>query len=136
MRNISERSLIAAALLTGQFHDWESNKDTEFVDEAFEQWAEELADQAEVYEILDGDPIMQAIGDARTRRDDAERALKILIAYARTCDRPYSLREISERAKLSPSTVAEYFDEDREHLAKTIASEAKQLMRIYDRKSD
>ncbi|WP_276971418.1 hypothetical protein [Ferrimicrobium acidiphilum] len=125
---ISERSLIAAALLTGRLNNWNS----EFADDDFRQWSVELVATAETYDAADVDPIMQAIEDARTRRDQAEQSLKILIAYARTCDRPYSLREIAERAKLSPSTVAEYSDEDREHLAKAIAAEAKRLVRAGD----
>jgi len=122
--------LIAAALATGRFNDWEAQRGSEFVDEAIDQWIQEITSVAEVYDELDGDPIMQAIRNARVQRDEAERALKILIAYARTCERPYSLREIAEYAKLSPSTVAEYFDEDKEHLAKVIASEAKSLIKI------
>lgn len=122
--------MIAAALATGRFNDWEAQRGSEFVDEAIDQWIQEITSVAEVYDELDGDPIMQAIRNARVQRDEAERALKILIAYARTCERPYSLREIAEYAKLSPSTVAEYFDEDKEHLAKVIASEAKSLIKI------
>ncbi|MHB1731995.1 MAG: hypothetical protein ACYCU8_00805 [Ferrimicrobium acidiphilum] len=129
---ISERSLIAAALLTGQLHNGGTHNDSDFADNAFRQWSEELIATAEAYDAADVDPIMQAIEDARIRRDQAEQSFKILIAYARTCERPYSLREIAERAKLSPSTVAEYSDDDREHLAKAIAAEAKRLVRAGD----
>ena len=133
---ISGRSLIAAALLTGRLHNGETHNDSEFADNAYCQWSAELIATAEAYDAADVDPIMQAIEDARIRRDQAEQSLKILIAYARTCDRPYSLREIAERAKLSPSTVAGYSNEDREYLAKAIATEAKRLVQICNEKDN
>jgi len=133
MSYISELSMIAAALSNGRppIHWLKSpGTDLDNREEAFRQWQARLIELAENYEAMDEDPILEAIRAARIQRDEAERALKVLVAYARTCNRPYSLREIAERARLSPSTVADYYGVDEIEEARAIVEEATRMIRI------
>ena len=53
------------------------------------------------------DPVLAALADARHRRDQADRDIRILLAYARelTRPRPYRLADLAEAAGLSISGV-------------------------------
>jgi hypothetical protein len=51
------------------------------------------------------DPVLAAIADARTRRDQADCDIRILLAYARelTAPRPYRLADLAAAAGMSLS---------------------------------
>lgn len=53
------------------------------------------------------DPVLAALADARTRRDQAREDIRILLAYARelTRPRPYRLADLAEAAGMSISGV-------------------------------
>ncbi len=53
------------------------------------------------------DPVLAAIRGARRRRDQADRELRLLIAYARevVTPRPYRLADVAEAAGMSISGV-------------------------------
>jgi AraC-like DNA-binding protein len=53
------------------------------------------------------DRVLAAIADARTRRDQADRDIRILLAYARelTAPRPYRLADLAAAAGMSLSGV-------------------------------
>jgi hypothetical protein len=55
----------------------------------------------------DGDPILAALRAARTRRDQADRDIRILLAYARelATPRPYRLADLAEATSKSISGV-------------------------------
>lgn len=142
MTQISELSLIAAALSTGTVQNWEAIKDDPHFYDAFYDWADEIVQTAEDYEFgtsemtttsygLDSltheyvDPILAVIVSARKQRDHAERVLKLSIAYARSCPRPYPLRTIAECAKMAPSTVAGYVRPDDQAEANEIVQEVR-----------
>lgn len=138
----SEAALIAAALTDGTFHDWESRRNDpheEENDEAnqaeWEGWVWRIQKSAEDYECAPeesfiSDPILAMISNARRQRDEAERTLKLGIAYARTCERPYSLREISPYAGMAPSTVADYFDDMDRYKAHAIVLEVRKSLSV------
>ena len=63
------------------------------------------------------DPVLAAIEDARNRRDQADRDIRILLAYARelTRPRPYRLTDLAAAARMSASGVrTAYTQEDIE----------------------
>ncbi len=53
------------------------------------------------------DPVLAALRDARNRRDQADRDIRILLAYARelTAPRPYRLADLAAAAGMSISGV-------------------------------
>jgi hypothetical protein len=55
----------------------------------------------------DSDPVLAALKDARDRRDQADRDIRILLAYARemTRPRPYRLIDLAAAAGMSISGV-------------------------------
>src|SRR6516225_9922168 len=55
----------------------------------------------------DGDPVLDALREARDRRDQADRDIRILLAYARelTRPRPYRLADLAAAAGMSVSGV-------------------------------
>jgi hypothetical protein len=55
----------------------------------------------------DGDPVLAALRAARARRDQADRDIRILLAYARelTTPRPYRLADLAEATGKSISGV-------------------------------
>jgi len=63
------------------------------------------------------DPVLAAIEEARNRRDQADRDIRILLAYARelTSPRPYRLTDLAAAAGMSVSGVrTAYTQEDIE----------------------
>jgi hypothetical protein len=63
------------------------------------------------------DPVLAAIEEARNRRDQADRDIRILLAYARelTRPRPYRLTDLAAAARISVSGVrTAYAQEDIE----------------------
>jgi hypothetical protein len=56
---------------------------------------------------LASDPVLAALRDARDRRDQADRDIRILLAYARelTSPRPYRLADLAAAAGMSISGV-------------------------------
>ena len=145
MTQISELSLIAAALSTGTVQNWETIKDDPHFYDAFSDWANKIVKSAEIYEMATDevsareygvdaegneylDPILAVINNARAQRDLAEQVLKLSIAYARSGPRPYSLRAIAGCAKMAPSTVATYFNADDQAMANAIAQEVRKSL--------
>ena len=150
MAHFSEQSMIAAALSTGTFKDWGSRRnDPDFSKEdtqaEFDDWVDGILESAEDYELQTSamtaedyglqapaneyiDPILAVIVNARLQRDHAERVLKLGIAYARSCERPYSLRTIAECAKMAPSTVASYFNTSDQVTAHAIVLEVRNAL--------
>ncbi len=57
--------------------------------------------------IRSSDPVLAAIEEARNRRDQADRDIRILLAYARelTRPRPYRLADLATAAGMSVSGV-------------------------------
>ena len=55
----------------------------------------------------DGDPVLAALRDARHRRDQADRDIRILLAYAReiVTPRPYKLADLAQATGKSISGV-------------------------------
>ena len=55
----------------------------------------------------DGDPVLAALRAARTRRDQADRDIRILLAYARelATPRPYRLADLAEATGKSISGI-------------------------------
>ena len=53
------------------------------------------------------DPLLAALADARTRRQQADRDIRVLLAYARelTALRPYRLADLADAAGMSISGV-------------------------------
>ncbi len=53
------------------------------------------------------DPVLAALKDARDRRDQADRDIRILLAYARelTSPRPYRLADLAAAAGMSISGI-------------------------------
>jgi hypothetical protein len=67
--------------------------------------------------IRSSDPVLAAIAEARTRRDQADRDIRILLAYARelTSPRPYRLTDLAAAAGMSVSGVrSAYTQQDTE----------------------
>ena len=62
------------------------------------------------------DPVLAALEDARNRRDQADRDIRILLAYARelTRPRPYRLTDLAAAAGMSISGVRVAYT--REHI--------------------
>ena len=62
------------------------------------------------------DPVLAALEDARNRRDQADRDIRILLAYARelTRPRPYRLTDLAAAAGMSVSGVRVAYT--REHI--------------------
>ena len=56
---------------------------------------------------MNSDPLLAAIRDARHRRDQADRELRLLVAYARevVTPRPYRLADLAAAAGMSISGV-------------------------------
>jgi len=55
----------------------------------------------------DSDPLLEAIGNARQRKEHADRDIRLLLAYARehVTPRPYRLADLAEAAGMSISGV-------------------------------
>ena len=72
----------------------------------------------------DPDPVLAAIRGARHRRDQADRELRLLIAYARevVTPRPYRLADVAEAAGMSISGVrTAYTTADTDYLTARLA---------------
>ena len=66
--------------------------------------------------MMTPDPVLAALEDARNRRDQADRDIRILLAYARelTRPRPYRLIDLAAAAGMSVSGVRVAYT--REHI--------------------
>jgi hypothetical protein len=65
------------------------------------------------------DPLLAALADAKRRKDQAARDMRLLLAYAReiTVPRPYRLADLAEAAGLSISGIrTAYTDDDVCHV--------------------
>jgi AraC-like DNA-binding protein len=73
------------------------------------------------------DPVLAAIEQARIRRDQADRDIRILLAYARefTRPRPYRLIDLAQAAGMSISGVRVAYT--RQHV-----EEARRLLQMAD----
>jgi len=72
----------------------------------------------------DPDPVLAAIRGARRRRDQADRELRLLIAYARevVTPRPYRLADVAQAAGMSISGVrSAYTTADTDYLTARLA---------------
>ena len=60
------------------------------------------------------DPVLTAIKDARNRKDQADRDIRVLLAYARelTSPRPYRLTDLAAAAGMSVSGVRTAYTRD------------------------
>ena len=70
---------------------------------------------------MNTDPLLAALADAAQRRQQADRDLRLLLAYARehTKPRPYRLADLADAAGMSISGVrAAYTQADIEHAAR------------------
>ena len=72
------------------------------------------------------DPVLAALADARRRRDQADRDIRILLAYARelTRPRPYRLADLAAAAGLSISGARVAYTRQHVHLARQLLLEA------------
>ncbi|WP_351234798.1 hypothetical protein [Streptomyces sp. NPDC002133] len=104
----------------------------EFYPDACEQVERERAEHAADLQAqadgLDEDPVILAIGNARTRREAAEREIRLLLAYAREfhADRPYKLEQLAQAAGMTPSGVRTAFKDGE------VGAVAKQIGRRAD----
>jgi hypothetical protein len=74
---------------------------------------------------MTGDVLLSAVRDARQRRDQAERDLRLLLAYARehVTPRPYRLADLAEAAGMSISGIrTAYNRDDIDHAAQLALS--------------
>ena len=57
--------------------------------------------------MTEGDPLLAALADARTRKEQADQQIRLLLAYARehVQPRPYRLADLAEAAGMSISGV-------------------------------
>ena len=56
--------------------------------------------------MTDHDPVLEALEEARNHKDQADRAIRILVAYARELTpRPYRLADLAAAARMSISGV-------------------------------
>jgi hypothetical protein len=74
---------------------------------------------------VSADPVLAAIADARQRRDQADRELRLLVAYAREAvtPRPYRLADLAHAAGMSISGVrTAYTTTDVQHVTARLAA--------------
>jgi hypothetical protein len=75
---------------------------------------------------MSGDALLEAIGDARQRKEQADRDIRLLLAYARehVTPRPYRLADLADAAGLSISGVrTAYREADVEQAAQAVAAD-------------
>jgi hypothetical protein len=72
------------------------------------------------------DPVLAAIKEARNRRDQADRDIRVLLAYARelTRPRPYRLTDLAAAAGMSVSGVRIAYTQQDIDIAQRILSSA------------
>lgn len=72
-------------------------------------WLEGACDEG------DAEPLLNAIGQARRRREQAEKDIRRLVAYGRefTRPRPYTLADLAEAAGMSISAMRTCYDHDQ-----------------------
>ena len=76
---------------------------------------------------LTGDVLLAALADARQRKEQADRDMRLLLAYAReiAAPRPYRLADLSEAAGMSVSGVrTAYTTSDIEHVIRLLNGSA------------
>jgi hypothetical protein len=69
------------------------------------------------------DPLLAALAQARQRRNQADRDMRVLLAFAReiTAPRPYRLADLAEAASMSISGIrAAYSPGDVQHAARLL----------------
>jgi hypothetical protein len=69
------------------------------------------------------DPLLAALAEARQRRDQADRDMRVLLAFAReiTAPRPYRLADLAQAAGMSISGIrAAYSPGDVQHAARLL----------------
>jgi hypothetical protein len=69
------------------------------------------------------DPLLAALAEARQRRDQADRDMRVLLAFAReiTAPRPYRLADLAEAVGMSISGIrAAYSPGDVQHAARLL----------------
>jgi hypothetical protein len=75
---------------------------------------------------MTSDPLLSALDDARQRKQQADRELRLLLAYARevVTPRPYRLTDLAQAAGMSISGVRAAYNKDDIHQAAEFASHA------------
>jgi hypothetical protein len=74
---------------------------------------------------MTADPLLAALAEARQRKQQADRDLRLLLAYAReiVTPRPYRLADLAQAAGISISGVRTAYDRaDVEHAAQFVAA--------------
>jgi hypothetical protein len=85
------------------------------------------------------DPLLAALANARRRRDQADREIRLLLAYAREVitPRPYRLADLADAAGMSISGVRiAYTLADQAHVTAVIGTAPWQLQAAVDRLAD
>jgi len=79
---------------------------------------------------MTGDPLLLALRDASQRKEQADRDLRLLLAYAREIitPRPYRLADLAEAAGMSISGVrVAYNRDDVERAAQLVAADERRV---------
>lgn len=99
----------------------------EFCDDAREQAEQARKDDAANLQAqcdgLEEDPLLLALGNARARREAADREIRLLLAYGREFhgNRPYKLDPLAEASGMTPSGIrTAYSDGEVEAVARQI----------------
>ena len=82
---------------------------------------------------LAGDVLLAALADARQRKEQADRDMRLLLAYAREIagPRPYRLADLAEAAGMSVSGVrTAYTTSDVEHVIRLLNGSARIWQRL------
>ena len=78
------------------------------------------------------DPLLVALAESRQRRDQADRDMRLLLAFAReiTVPRPYRLADLAEAAGMSISAIrAAYTPGDVQHATRLLGGAAERHLR-------
>ncbi|MFI6661492.1 hypothetical protein ACIBL8_38925 [Streptomyces sp. NPDC050523] len=103
----------------------------ELFDDAYTQAQQARSDYAADLEAqcdgLGEDPLLLAIGNARARKEAADREIRLLLAYGREfhAERAYKLEQLAEISGMTPSGVrTAYTDREVDAVARQIARQA------------
>jgi hypothetical protein len=86
-------------------------------------WCHDRRDRLPSPAHVERDPLLAALAEARQRRDQADRDMRVLLAYAReiTAPRPYRLADLAHAAGMSISGIrAAYTPGDVQHAARLL----------------
>jgi hypothetical protein len=86
-------------------------------------WCHDRRDPLPTPAYAERDPLVAALAEARQRRDQADRDMRVLLAFAReiTAPRPYRLADLAEAAGMSISGIrAAYSSGDVQHAARLL----------------